>query len=332
MKLPRLSIVKDAWKYNRLFKRIVYYFFAILLIASIVVSIYVSQAPKEFDVTEITAQYITKNNLKNTAGMTSAVTLHHTVEVLLNKPGGFIRNDVMPPFVFLDNISNWEYGVIRQIREFARAFKNDFSRSQSQSNEDFELTRAEPLYNTTDDSWAFPPTETRYREGNQHLANYIVRLSEGKDTSFHARADNLNNWLASVSTHLGSLSQRLSASIATKRVDLDQDQDGKYIYTKTPWLQLDDVFYETRGHAWALIHYLKAAEIDFEDLLKKKNAVKPLKQVIKELEASQAQLWSPMILNGSGYGILANHSLTLANYISRANAGIIELRNLLKQG
>ncbi|MCF3997434.1 DUF2333 family protein, partial [Pseudomonas aeruginosa] len=42
--------------------------------------------------------------------------------------------------------------------------------------------------------------------------------------------------------------------------------------------------------------------------------------------------WSPMVLNGSGYGILANHSLVMANYISRANAAVIDLRQLLSQG
>ena len=29
---------------------------------------------------------------------------------------------------------------------------------------------------------------------------------------------------------------------------------------------------------------------------------------------------SPMILNGSGFGLMANHSLVMASYISRANA------------
>ena len=38
-----------------------------------------------------------------------------------------------------------------------------------------------------------------------------------------------------------------------------------------------------------------------------------------------------MILNGSGFGVIANHSLVMANYISRANAAIIDLRRLLEQ-
>ena len=106
-------------------------------------------------------------------------------------------------------------------------------------------------------------------------------------------------------------------------------RDGVY---ETPWLQIDNVFYEARGQAWALAHLLRAIEVDFADVLAKKNATVSVRQIIRELEAAQATLWSPMILNGSGYGILANHSLVMANYISRANAGLIDLRQLLSQG
>jgi len=77
---------------------------------------------------------------------------------------------------------------------------------------------------------------------------------------------------------------------------------------------------------------LKAVEVDFNDVLEKKNAQVSLRQIIRELEASQEPVWSPMVLNGSGFGILANHSLVMANYISRANAALIDLNDLLSQG
>lgn len=57
-----------------------------------------------------------------------------------------------------------------------------------------------------------------------------------------------------------------------------------------------------------------------------------LRQIIRELEATQQAVWSPMILNGSGFGVMANHSLVMANYISRANAALIDLSELLTQG
>jgi hypothetical protein len=37
-------------------------------------------------------------------------------------------------------------------------------------------------------------------------------------------------------------------------------------------------------------------------------------------------------MNGSGFGMFANHSLTMVSYIGRANAGIIDLKNLLEKG
>ena len=39
-----------------------------------------------------------------------------------------------------------------------------------------------------------------------------------------------------------------------------------------------------------------------------------------------------MVLNGDGFGPLANHSLVMGSHISRANAAIIDLRNLLAEG
>ena len=90
--------------------------------------------------------------------------------------------------------------------------------------------------------------------------------------------------------------------------------------------------YEARGACWALLHFLRAVEIDFNDVLEKKNAKVSVQQIIRELEASQESIWSPMILNGDGFGLLANHSLVMANYISRANAALIDLNDLLSQG
>ena len=66
--------------------------------------------------------------------------------------------------------------------------------------------------------------------------------------------------------------------------------------------------------------------------MQNKNAVVSLKQIIRELEHTQEFIWSPVILNGTGFGMMANHSLVMASYISRANAAIIDLRNLLLQG
>ena len=72
--------------------------------------------------------------------------------------------------------------------------------------------------------------------------------------------------------------------------------------------------------------------MDFRDVLEKKNAAVGVRQIIRELEGTQEPMGSPVILSGSGFGLFANHSLVMASYISRANAAIIDLRELLSQG
>jgi hypothetical protein len=66
--------------------------------------------------------------------------------------------------------------------------------------------------------------------------------------------------------------------------------------------------------------------------LEKKGALVSVQQIIRELEMTQQAVHAPMILNGEGFGVLANHSLVMASYISRANAAIIDLRDLLTRG
>ena len=265
------------------------------------------------------------------------------METLLNKRGGYLSNDIMPPSLWLDNIPNWEFGVLVQARDLARSMRNDFSRSQSQSAEDVDLIIAEPKFNFDTRSWFLPATESVYQEGIDALYGYLARLQNpgNPNAQFYARADNLQEWLGQVEKRLGSLSQRLSASVGQVRLNTDLAGDADAVQStetkslvsvKTPWTEIDDVFYEARGAAWALVHFMKAVERDFEPVLQKKNALISLRQIIRELEATQESIWSPMILNGSGFGLFANHSLVMASYISRANAAVIDLRDLLKQG
>jgi len=297
--------------------------------------------PENFDVHANALVQANGDGGKIVTGYTSSATLVHLMETLLNKPGGYLSNDRFPPGVFMDNVPNWEFGTLVQIRDYSRAMRNDISRSQSQSVEDPDLIIAEPQFHYSNDSWWLPATETEYREGLKAFRRYLNRLSEDDGAQFYARADNLSDWLALVEKRLGSLSQRLSASVGQERLNTDlagdtaaqQSTPGlKELQIKTDWNEIDDVFYEARGTAWALSHLFKSTEIDFADILKKKNAIVSLQQIIRELDATQEEIWSPIILNGSGFGFFANHSLVMANYISRANAAVIDLRTLLSQG
>ncbi len=315
-----------------------------LLVAGYLIAVYWSLEPDIFDVKSSNA-YVNNSQKEDTliVGYTLVNTTITLGETLLDKPGGYLSNDIMPPSIWMDNMPSWEFGVLVQIRDMVSALRDHMSRSQSQSLEDLDLQQAEPLLNNNHDSWIWPDAQNRYREGIGRLKAYRDNLSSNQesDVQFYSRADNLRIWLETVEKRLGSISQRLSASVGQQRVNTDLAGDAsaqqstekeQNIKVKTSWWELDDNFYEARGTCWALLHLLKAVEVDFAQVLDKKNARVSLQQIIRELESTQETVWSPMILNGSGFGFLANHSLVMASYVARANAGIIDLRRLLEQG
>ncbi|MGP9800150.1 DUF2333 family protein [Rheinheimera sp. NSM] len=276
-------------------------------------------------------------------GYSTTTALIRVSETLLDKSGGYLSNDIMPPFVLLDNMPAWELGVLEMSRDLALALRKDLSRSQSQSTENQFLKVAQPMFNIDHRSWAIPAAESEYRKAIAQLYLYRAELMDPAkpDSQFYARADNLRDWLKAVEKRLGSYSQRLSASVGQDRLNTDlageaSARQSTYApgqkMVKTSWWKIDDEFYEARGAAWALLHFLKAVETDFAEVLQRKNAMVSLRQIIRELEATQQAVWSPMILNGSGFGLMANHSLVMANYISRANAALIDLSELLTQG
>lgn len=311
--------------------------------AQVLLAMYIDQEPEVFDVKAKAEIRAANHGHEMVTGYYTAATFMEVVEVLLDKPGGYLSNDVMPPFVVMDNIPNWEFGVLVQVRDMARVMRNDISRSQSQSIEDEHLAEADPQFHFDHDSWLLPRTESEYRKGLDHFHEYVIQMADSTDpeSQFYARTDNLVVWLNLVEKRLGALSQKLSASVGQDRVNTDTGGDEvattstfkpSELRVKTPWLQIDDNFYEARGATWALIHFMKAIEHDFRPVLEKKNALVSLRQIIRELEATQDTIWTPMILNGSGFGFFANHSLVMASYISRANAGVIDLRQLLENG
>jgi hypothetical protein len=315
----------------------------VLVAVILVLMFFWDHEPPLFDVRAAAIARVGDKDKAAITGVRTVATLLAVGETLLDKRGGYLSNDLAPPGLLMDNIPAWEFGVLTQLRDMAKALRNDFSRSQTQSTEDRDLTVAEPQFNFDNSSWILPSTESEYHKGLVSLERYLARLVDEneEDAQFYARSDNLRDWLAIVEKRLGSISQRLGASVGQHRINTDLGGDSaasnstsrsSEMHIETPWHELDDVFYEARGATWALIQFLRAIELDCRSVLEKKNALVSLRQIIRELEATQDAIWSPMILNGTGFGVVANHSLVMASFISRANAAVIDLRNLLSQG
>jgi hypothetical protein len=305
------------------------------------VGFYWDKEPSAFNVQDNTAQTANRLKLPVVTGTATITTLIKMNNTLFEKRGGFLSNDILPPGLLMDNQPEWEYGVITQIRDMTRALTDKIGHSTDKADDDADLALAETRFAVQHSSWIMPDAEADYHEGSDFLQQYLERLSdtENPDAVFITRADKLNYWLGLVEVRLAGLSQRLTAS-----VDQDTASDVTVTGSKPPlaprakirrlqtgWLDIDNVFYEARGSSWALIHLLQAVEMDFADVLKDKNAQLQLAQIIHDLEATQQEVSTPVILNGSGFGLWANHSLVMASYIAQANASVVELRAVLNR-
>jgi hypothetical protein len=319
--------------------------------------LYWSVQPYPFSVTENTAELAGADAISQgdeprstVPGVAVVSSIIRVAGTLLDKPGGFLHNDMTPPGVLIDNMSNWEYGVLTEVRDSVRSLRNDFSRSQTQSIENQFLMKADSDFNFSAEAWLIPSAEEMYKDGVNMLTQYLQALKSNRDASarFYTRADNLRAYLQVVEKRLGSYGQRLAASVGDPELTAAFDAQGgeaeqeapaesttavrPLVSEATPWTQIDDVFYEARGYSWALYHMMSAIQIDFRDVLKQKNAEVSMQQIIRDLEMAIVRKYSPMVLNGHGFGVLANHSLVLASYLGRTNAAVIDLRMLLERG
>ncbi|CAA9892610.1 conserved hypothetical protein [Candidatus Methylobacter favarea] len=319
-------------------------FVIIILVIQFILGAWWGSEPEQFNIQDEALKRAKETHTSNIpVGYTYTNTLAHIAEVLMYKPGGYITNDVAPPGVFLDNISNWEYGALVMLRDATTALRNHFARDQSQSAEDADLAVAEPYFYYENDSWALPSTEAEYQKGIDALHKYMSRLQKYggnvKQAQFYSRADNLWQYTEVVIKRLGGLSTRLTANSSgsnygpgLSELEIKKAEEQGTPIAKVTWLEIDDIFYEARGASWALLHILRAIKHDFADILIDKRAMRTVDIMIKALENALTPILSPMILNGGGYGLFANYSLTMANYIARANAAALDLRDIMNRG
>ncbi|SDX34026.1 hypothetical protein SAMN05443545_10550 [Aidingimonas halophila] len=302
------------------------------LLVTIALGFWWSREPEPFDVSRV-VDVQRGNAADDTAdaasaearsGAVTAATLMTMVDTLLDKPGGYLRNDMMPPGLWLDNQPNWEYGVLRQVRDMSSALSS-FDAGEPES-----VEAATQRFQANSRDWLYPSTERRLEQGRDALGNYLVALGAGEAEGFHGEGDAMVAWLERVDDRLDSLTSRLSASVDDPDVLQGVDVDSEDGPAKTPWYKVDDYFYEARGSAWALMHLFQALQRDQASLLEAADATALVDGIVAELERTQRRLWSPVVLNGSGFGVFANHSLMMANYTQRAGELITDLSQQLE--
>nr|WP_163503565.1 DUF2333 family protein [Halomonas socia] len=285
----------------------------IYLLVTLALGIWWSREPPSFNVELATGEQRQaldgdQSGLPGARGTVTTATLKQVVDTLTDKPGGYLRNDIAPPGVWLDNMPNWELGVLRQSRDLSTSMVG------LAGGENAHLEEAEQRLQVSSRDWLYPSAEQHFDQASEALAAYLSELGDDAGDGFMPHGEPLGDWLGRVEARLDDLTRRLSAALGERDASRELGIEADERPDATPWYRVDDIFFEARGSAWALLHFLRGVERDYDDLLEAAEAHGEWQQLIAELEMTQRRIWSPVILNGSGFGLFANHSLVMANY------------------
>ncbi|MCW9044739.1 MAG: DUF2333 family protein, partial [Alphaproteobacteria bacterium] len=115
------------------------------------------------------------------------------------------------PGAALDNMPNYQQGVISALSRFAIEMSDQIGRTRGSSQVDSDLDKAAGLLKYSGTVWVFDfstsiaPTatsEAQYRAARKSLLKYNTRLAEG-NAVFESRADNLQATIERITADLG---------------------------------------------------------------------------------------------------------------------------------
>ena len=254
-----------------------------------------------------------------TDGGSSAVDMTTALVLREVQEHGWVANALpFMPGYYLDNMPNYQKGVMAALSRFVVEMTDQIGRSRGSSQADPDLTQAQGAIKYDGEKWsmvASASADTNYVYAAAALARYNTRLAE-KQAIFDARADNLLTTLERISADLGSASAVIDQAV----------QDNTFfLWDRTS----DDHFFDIKGRMYGYAMIMRGLEIDFEAVVRNRNLGAVWTQTISSLEAAAA-LDPYTIINGSPDGlILPNHLTTMGFYLLRARTQLKEVNAIL---
>jgi hypothetical protein len=228
------------------------------------------------------------------------------------------------PGAALDNMPNFQQGVISALARFAFELTDQIGRTRGSSQTDPDLQEAAGLLQYSGTKWVFDfstslaPTatsEAQYLKAQRSLMAFNKRLSEGSAV-FDRRADNLMATLDRMALDLGSSSAALDNHIA--------------MYGGTFFdFQADDIYYNVKGQLYGYTILLREIARDFENVIAERELAKSWALMMKSFEhAASLDPW--VIINGAPDDqITPSHLAAQGFYLLRARTQLREITNIL---
>jgi hypothetical protein len=247
----------------------------------------------------------------------------------------WLPNDIFWPTALLDNMPNFQLGVLEVVRYNVRVLRDNLSRMRTTDRLDPSAEAAFTNLSNDPFKWWFPSAESKWKLALAQLETYNKNLASGK-SHFYARADNLIELLNQYLSLMGGVNTRLINAPRDLKTTLgieeqkDKTSPAPSIDIDIPWTQIDDNFYYAQGVAYALHESFRAIRVDFNGVLADKNS---LTLVDKILEILGRCNFEPLIIfNGDPDSIFANHSLNLSGIFNDARQKMNSLTVALMQG
>ena len=239
----------------------------------------------------------------------------------------WVANDpIFKPGAFLDNMANFQTGIISAIARFSYELVDQLGRTRGSSAVDPDLQEVSGLLQYSGNIWWWNPStslmpvatsEQQYNKAMEQLIIYNKRLATG-NAVFEKRADNLLATLDRIALDLGASSASIDAYI-------------KNGFGCVLDLGADDLFFNVKGQAYAYSLILKGLRKDFKQVITNRDIASSW----DDMEASFESVISmdPMIISNCAVDglIFQNHLAAEGFYLLRARTQLREITNILQK-
>lgn len=225
---------------------------------------------------------------------------------------------------FMDNKASFQRGINQAVRRTTTELADNLGRVRTTSQIDGDLQDARGNLQFDEETWYFglqpfgpkTPTPSYYRDAITKLRAFNSRLSSCQAV-FDARSDNLKIYLDRIASDIGSTSALIK----------DRSENYNYGFFDT---RADDRYWFAYGQLYAYYGFMKAAEADFEDVIKQRNLTS-LWQTMDAQFVSALKIQPWIIANSREDGMFATHLTTMGFYVLRVRSNMVEISNVLAQ-
>ena len=224
---------------------------------------------------------------------------------------------------FFDNKAAFQRGVNQALRRTTVELVDTLARVRGTSQADPNLQDARGNLQFDEYTWYFgvhpfgpkTPTPSFYRSAMRDLRSFNDRL-EKCQAVFDPRADNLVQFIDRIANDIGATS-------AVLRERAENNNTG--------WFdtRADDRFWFAYGQLYAYYGILRAAHLDFEDVIAQRRLTELWRTAERQMRGA-LDLQPFIVSNGAESGwLMPSHLTALGFYILRARSNLVEIRLVL---